>query len=1525
MLRFSMNKFLGRLRACLLCAGFAAIGAGAFTPDTISFSTPAYNIGQRLVNGQNDWITSLDQSGDPAAFTITTSAPASQGQLLTVQMRDSAGTVYRYFADPDVQTVEVRWKWRPLDSLVTACVGVAGDSGSTRQSLEGAACFAPHGAIQGSGKVPFSSLETWQAGRWYYMRMRLDWAAKKFNVYMAADSLRGDEKAVALGKTMAEPAGDKMKRLAILTEAGQGSILIDDIAWEPYYQWAATAAPAAWSSGGNWSRGSPPDGAAPVVFNGASALPCNLDTSVSLNTVFFDTAYAGIFRLATHTLSVTGTRADFSGLRHWTSQAAGHLDFRSTKTQSLTGPADTIIPAVYHTNTGTLRLDGRKLQAELLQQFTGTLDFNGFDLSVQKDLQIRGPQSSLAGLGGRTLQAGRAAHLEGLSSAVHLGLNPATAWSITAGDSLVAKWADLGKCAGHGRFPAGHGVAWASADSNGNTNWIFEGPAVISKQPANQSTLVGKSATFSVSFGPLLNPSYQWYHNVDSIPGAIDSEYALPKPARADNGARFHCVVRNSVSSATSGEAALTVNFPAPTVDPDTMAFSDSLVVRLGKPVPGALLFYVADGHGPQAVPGDSVVIRASGTYKVYATLAGDVSDTAQAVYTKVALPSAPTPEILAADTAFDDSLAVTFKAPSLGVLIRYTTDGSKPTAALVPWNGSPFLLKSTATVKAYAAQAAHSDSKVASQTFTRRDDGPLANPPGGNFPDTVRIVLTARAASGSPPVRYTFDGSDPTAASPLFGAFIRLDSTATLKAASFASGQPRSKITSYQFSLVPDLPVPSYAGGQYPGAIDVILTSSTPKARIYYTLDSTEPAPGGAGEAINSGGSVRLNRDAVLKAVAVTGTGAAQRQSGVLTQNYTIVPPDSQDQTLAPGKQISLGGNYFLENPANGAPAQVKPLPADSFKTVEGFTIPLGVRISPASGVDLVLTQPIGAGNGLYRLDSAGAPRFVSLADQTTLKEGGVYFVGKDTVAPSVALSDEAFAGDSTVLTFSFKDNMPDLWIDVARSDNPSLGFTGRAWTAGKQLIVALKNPPGLLGPLTVALKVSDGMLAASFPRDAGFRYEAMQKVSGVSSPPMRIGADAGEPWDLVGFPFQASPPLTLQALRAGSGKADLAGMAWDRSIGDYRKVEGGEELQAGGALWLGLSGSLPSLTLPSLETKPRSGEGNVSIALHKGFNQISNPTLQMLHWPVSWKNENAVRFSAYKGLHGYDVDFGTWIDSDSLVPWKGYFVFSTADTSVELLRAPAAAKLAAPAPGLFLALRLGRSADLRLGAAAGASEGLGVEDEPQLPAPGKTGADLWSLRAGRRLGTDLVAWNPAGLMRWRVAARLPEIQGNGGVNRTGVTPGIRVEELRAEPGTEVWAVSRARGLKFPVAAGGTLPLQPGMADSLDLYAGPAAEVRSALARVPASVDAFRIDVAAAPGGFALSLSVKEPIRLRWDLRNLEGRASASGAVFLPEGIYRIPVIGSPGRAPAGLNVLLAEWYSASGSGRLARKLILP
>ncbi len=163
--------------------------------------------------------------------------------------------------------------------------------------------------------------------------------------------------------------------------------------------------------------------------------------------------------------------------------------------------------------------------------------------------------------------------------------------------------------------------------TEGNTAQASKSPGAaaptITTQPANQTVIVGQTASFSVVASGTAPLTYQWKKNGSAISGATSASYTTPATVIGDNGATFSVVVTNSAGSATSNNATLTVNAAA--VAPTITTQPANQTVTVGQT---ATFSVVASGTAPLTYQwkknGTAISGATSASYTTPATVIGD-------------------------------------------------------------------------------------------------------------------------------------------------------------------------------------------------------------------------------------------------------------------------------------------------------------------------------------------------------------------------------------------------------------------------------------------------------------------------------------------------------------------------------------------------------------------------------------------------------------------------------------------------------------------------------------------------------------------------------------------------------------------------------------------------------------------------------------------------------------------------------------------------------------------------------------
>jgi alpha-tubulin suppressor-like RCC1 family protein len=253
--------------------------------------------------------------------------------------------------------------------------------------------------------------------------------------------------------------------------------------------------------------------------------------------------------------------------------------------------------------------------------------------------------------------------------------------------------------------------------------------------------------------------------------------------------------------------AAYTLQPPAPTFSPGTGNYATSQTVSIANSTPGSVVRYTLDGTEPgaaSAIYSSPLTIGGTLTLKASVLKTGWTQSISGTASYWIASGTAATPTITPTAGTYTDAPMVTMATATDGATIRYTLDGTVPTAASLRYV-VPFFVSATTTVQAKAFASGMTPSAAATVVYSVDPAGsagtPTMSPGGGRF--TTRQAVTVSGPVGAT-LRYTTTGVDPTAsdASVASGGTITVDRAMVLKVRAFQSGSTPSQVRRGDFVI---------------------------------------------------------------------------------------------------------------------------------------------------------------------------------------------------------------------------------------------------------------------------------------------------------------------------------------------------------------------------------------------------------------------------------------------------------------------------------------------------------------------------------------------------------------------------------------------------------------------------------------------------------------------------------------------------------------------------------------------------
>lgn len=313
----------------------------------------------------------------------------------------------------------------------------------------------------------------------------------------------------------------------------------------------------------------------------------------------------------------------------------------------------------------------------------------------------------------------------------------------------------------------------------------------------------------------------------------------------------------------------------------------------------GATIYYTMDGSDPTdstnmaVMSGDSLILSGEPgglvTIKAYAVGVGYSQSEVVTLTYQFSQNSGGIAASIESGSLVSYGTKVNLMTDITGAQIYYTTDGSSPTengvrGTIVAINGTP---GSVFTVKAVAVE--NGIPGIITTFIYRIKDIPAA-PTASPGECTLTVATEVSLSSGIHKIYYTTDGTEPTKSSNLYVDPILVNRTTTLKAIAVSEDGEISNVATFIYKAAEkaEMPKADYADAQVlePGT-KVILKSETTNAKIYYTVDGTEPTLGRLHSIMEyDKEGIEINRSVTVKAVAYR---EDLQLSNVATYHYIV------------------------------------------------------------------------------------------------------------------------------------------------------------------------------------------------------------------------------------------------------------------------------------------------------------------------------------------------------------------------------------------------------------------------------------------------------------------------------------------------------------------------------------------------------------------------------------------------------------------------------------------------------------
>lgn len=516
------------------------------------------------------------------------------------------------------------------------------------------------------------------------------------------------------------------------------------------------------------------------------------------------------------------------------------------------------------------------------------------------------------------------------------------------------------------------------------------------------------------------------------------------------------------------------------------------------------------------------------------------------------------TPTLNLASGTYTSERTVTFASASAGpgvtMTYRYTTTGADPTTADPEAVGGTLAIDRTMALKvrAWATGAALSNVSAATYTMALAMPTLTASPAGTNgvwsTPPTVGISLVPGVTGAT--LRYTVDGSDPTASSPIAPTSLTIATTTTLKVRAFKTGWTDSPIAVGVYTFKAAMPSVTPASGAYTGTQSVVLSTTTPDAAIRYTTDGSEPTMASPvySAPIDVASTTTIKASAWRTGWTTSDSLAASYWITTGTVSAPAISPSGGTFTTAPWVTLTTSTTgatirYTLDGtaPTEMSPTYGWPILVPATTTLNARAFKAGMTASAVT-------------TATFAVDAAGA------APTPSISTAGGWFAAKQVITitspdPTVVLRYTTTGADPTATD-------PTIASGATLTVDRSQVVKVRAWKSGLAPSAVRRADFAITGAVAAGFGMSYVLKGDGTVWGAGNNTRSQLAVTGVSTRPT-FGQIPGLT-DVVAIAAGASHAVAL--------KRDGSVVAWGAN--DYGQVSGPNVTQGTPVVVQGLAG---------------------------------------------------------------------------------------------------------------------------------------------------------------------------------------------------------------------------------------------------------------------------------------------------------------------------------------------------------------